>query len=289
MMTPSLQRHVESVLGARIDYTTTASGGFSPAARERIVLMDGRRAFVKAGTDADTKSWLRDEWRVYGGLSAPFVPEVLHWSSPEAVLILEDLGDCERAPPWTARAVAAVLKTLAEVSAADCPPDVPALDTSHFRGWQESLSGLDRIAALGVATPKWVHAHGPILAKAEASAVLSGDSLLHLDVRGDNLFLRSDRAVLVDWNWAQRGNAAVDRAFWAPSLQLDGGPPPERVVGHAPELAATVAGFFAFQAAQPVEQATPAIRAFQRAQLRCALPWAARALDLPLEGLVEAD
>ena len=126
------------------------------------------------------------------------------------------------------------------------------------------------------------------MARAEAAAPLTGDSLLHLDVRGDNLFLRDGRAILVDWNWAERGNAAVDRAFWAPSLQLDGGPAPERVVGHEPELAAAIAGFLAEQAAKPVELATPAIRAFQRAQLRCALPWAARALGLPLTGLFDA-
>ena len=237
--------------------------------------------------DEDTRSWLRDEWRIYGAISAPFLPEVLHWSAHEAVLILEDLGECERAPPWTDGAVTAVLTTLAEVGATPSPPDVPALDPEAFRGWQRALTCLDRIAALGVAGPEWIHTHGPLLVRAEATAPLSGDSLLHLDVRGDNLFLREGRAILVDWNWAQRVNPAVDHAFWAPSLQLDGGPPPERVVGREPELAAAVAGFFASQAALPVELATPAIRSFQRAQLRCALPWAARALGLPLEGLVD--
>jgi len=288
MLPPALQRHIEGALGSEVESTTTATGGFSPATRERILLRDGRRAFVKAGTDADTRAWLRDEWRVYGALSRPFLPEVLHWSDTEAVLVLEDLGDCERAPPWTGRAVAAVVATLAEVAATRPPPDVPALDPSPFRGWQRSLWSLQSIATLGAATPEWLQSHGPVLARAEAAARISGDSLLHCDVRGDNLFLRGGRAILVDWNWSVRGNAAVDRAFWAPSLQLDGGPPPEQVVGHEPELAAAVAGFFAYQAVQPIEQATPAIRAFQVAQLRQALPWAARALGLPLEGVTTA-
>ncbi len=72
----------------------------------------------------------------------------------------------------------------------------------------------------------------------------SGDGGDNLFLREDRVFLREDRAVLVDWNWAEIGNPAVDRAFWAPSLQFDGGPAPE-------------------------------------AQLRLALPWAARALGLP--------
>jgi hypothetical protein len=281
MLDDRLLAHVTRVLGSPIASTTTAQGGFSPATRERVVLADGTRAFVKAATNAETAGWLRDEWRVYGALEVPFLPAIRHWDAKQAVLILEDLGDCGRAPPWTPSALAAVQRTLAELAACQAPVNIPDVSPALFRGWRTVASDPAPLIRLGVAPEAWIRDALPALVAAETHAPVQGDGLLHLDLRGDNLFLRNERAVLVDWNWAARGNPALDAAFWAPSLQLDGGPPPERLVGSAPELAAAVSGFFALRAGQSVEAATPAIRAFQLAQLRLALPRAARALGLP--------
>jgi hypothetical protein len=47
-------------------------------------------------------------------------------------------------------------------------------------------------------------------------------------------------------------------------------------------LAAYVAGFFASRAGQAEIPHAPLVRQVQRQQLLTALPWAARALDLPL-------
>jgi hypothetical protein len=87
--------------------------------------------------------------------------------------------------------------------------------------------------------------------------------------------------VLVDWNHACIGNADLDLAFWLPSLHLEGGPPPEHF--GVDELAVFVAGFFAALAGLPPPPGAPTVRAFQRAQLEVALPWACAALDLPLQ------
>ncbi len=280
-MDPTLRDRIHSMLGAAVASSIPAAGGFSPATRERLVLADGRRAFVKAATDEATAGWLRDEWRVYGALQAPFLPRVMAWEPESATLLLEDLGEAERAPPWTDAAVDAVLRGLDAVAAADPPAAVPALDSRAFSGWASIEADPEPFRRLTVCTDRWLKGALPVLVEAEAKAPLAGDSLLHLDVRGDNLFLRGGSAIFVDWNWARVGNAALDRAFWAPSLALDGGPSPEQVVGHAPELAAAVAGFFAHQSGLPVADATPAIRTFQFAQLQIALPWACRALDLP--------
>jgi hypothetical protein len=88
--------------------------------------------------------------------------------------------------------------------------------------------------------------------------------------------------VLFDWNFACVGNAAFDVAFWLPSLALEGGPKPARLATPAvAELAPTVAGFFAALAPLPPPEGAPTVRAFQRAQLEVALPWAAQVLGLP--------
>jgi Ser/Thr protein kinase RdoA (MazF antagonist) len=122
----------------------------------------------------------------------------------------------------------------------------------------------------------------PSRAAAAAAAPLVGDDLVHCDVRSDNLCIRGDRAVLFDWNFACVGNAAFDVAFWLPSLALEGGPKPARLATPAvAELAPTVAGFFAALAPLPPPEGAPTVRAFQRAHLEVALPWAAQVLGLP--------
>jgi thiamine kinase-like enzyme len=118
--------------------------------------------------------------------------------------------------------------------------------------------------------------------RAEAEAPLAGDDLLHFDVRSDNLCFVGDRVVLVDWNWACRGNRTVDVASWLPSLQVEGGPPPETILPRAPGLAAAISGYFAARAGRHAETSQDrAVRALQLGQLRAALPWAVRALALP--------
>jgi hypothetical protein len=90
-----------------------------------------------------------------------------------------------------------------------------------------------------------------------------------------------ERVVLVDWNWACRGNGTVDIAAWLPSLHLEGGPLPDAMLPEPPCLAALISGYFAARAGLPVEQASIQIRALQLAQLQVALPWGVRALGLP--------
>jgi hypothetical protein len=71
-----------------------------------------------------------------------------------------------------------------------------------------------------------------------------------------------------------------DLAFWLPSLHLEGGPKPENVTAITPGVVALVAGFFAAEAGLPQIPHAPGVRDIQLRQLRVALPWAARALDL---------
>jgi aminoglycoside phosphotransferase (APT) family kinase protein len=119
------------------------------------------------------------------------------------------------------------------------------------------------------------------LIAASAEAPIAGDSLIHLDIRSDNLCFRDDRALVVDWNHATVANSDLDIAFWLPSLHSEGGPPPESVLANVPELAAWVAGFFCSRAGgDPIAEA-PHVRPLQVEQARTALPWAARSLGLP--------
>jgi Ser/Thr protein kinase RdoA (MazF antagonist) len=159
---------------------------------------------------------------------------------------------------------------------------------AQSRGARSSLSGWTRVEReselflrVGLCSAAWLGRSIHALMEAEACTVLAGEDLVHGDVRSDNLCFVGDRVVLVDWNWACRGNGIIDIAGWLPSLHLEGGPPPDTIQPAQPHLAAVISGYFAARAGLPVEQASPEIRALQRAQLQVAMAWAVRALGLP--------
>jgi thiamine kinase-like enzyme len=111
--------------------------------------------------------------------------------------------------------------------------------------------------------------------------VLRGESLTHTDVRSDNLCFVGERVVLVDWNWTRRGHPSADLAFWLPSLETEGGPPPETILPDSGSFAAVLSGYFASRAGCPIIPDAPLVRKVQLEQLLSALPWAVRALGLP--------
>jgi aminoglycoside phosphotransferase (APT) family kinase protein len=260
-----------------------AGAGYTHNERWVVELEDGRSAFVKAAVDEMTAEWLRAEQRVYAAITAEFLPRLLGWEDGELpVLLLEDLSGAEWPPPWTRQRVGAVRATLREVAETPPPPGLPSLEEQReeLAGWREVERDPAALLALGVCSREWLDEALPALLAAEDACVLEGEALLHLDVRSDNICFREGRALLVDWSWAVRGNPVFDLAAWLPSLEAEGGSPPEALLPEAPEAAAFMSGFFAARAGLPRIPTAPHVREIQLAQLRTALPWAARALGL---------
>jgi len=246
------------------------------------MLKSGHAVFIKAATDDTTAAWLRQEQRVYGQLEAPFVARRLAFiDGPRPVMVLEDLSGACWPPPWRKGQVAAVRRAMAEVAA--CKVEgLPSVDPAEFEeGWQRVAAAPDPFLSLRLVSPGWLRAALPTLIAAERSADVSGDALLHNDLRSDNLCFAGERVVLVDWNFASVGNPALDVAFWAPSLSAEGGARPEEVLPDAPEFSALVSGYFAARAGLPPIPSAPRVRHIQQVQLRAALPWVIRALGLP--------
>jgi Ser/Thr protein kinase RdoA (MazF antagonist) len=261
------------------------TGGYTAAARFTARRANGTRVFVKAATSAPTCEGLHAEWRVYASVRGPFLPAVVGFDpSPSApVLLLEDLSSAHWPPPWRSGDVEAVRRALAAIARATPPESLPEAETHYradFSGWARVAQDPAPFLSLGLASAAWLARALPTLVRAEQAAVLAGAALLHLDVRSDNIALRGGEAVLVDWNWACRGNPDLDLACWAPSLAMEGGPKPEALLPSAPELAAAVSGFFGSRAGLPPGDLPPRVRDLQRRQLLEALPWAARALGL---------
>ncbi len=283
-MQPDAVARTEHALGAVAEtWSPVASRGYALGDRWLVRLRDGRSVFAKRAIGEATAAALRLEQRVYSALDAPFLPSLLGWEDAELpLLVLEDLSGEDWPPPWTGAAIEAVLATLAEVAATPPPPGLKRLASDPPETWDAVADDPQPFLGLELCSQGWLDEALPALLAASEPGVFTGDALLHFDVRSDNLCIRGDRAVLVDWNLACVGNAAFDIAFWLPSLALEDGPEPDSVAsGDVNAFAAAVAGFFAARAGLPPPPGAPQVRGFQLAQLEVALPWAVRVLGLP--------
>jgi len=210
---PEIRAAFEERLGGRVIEAITQPTGFSPGLAARLRVEDGRRFFLKAvheTANPDTPGIHRREARVVAAMprNAP-VPTLL-WSCDEegwVALCFEDIDARHPHEPWTEHDLALVVRTLNEMAVVLTPSPFPTEETvgewfEHtINGWQLALGrGEDRLDA-------WCTKNLSALAELEAEAPLlvEGDSLLHCDVRADNLLIAQEPVYVVDWPWARLG------------------------------------------------------------------------------------
>jgi Phosphotransferase enzyme family len=287
---PEDAERARRALGAAPVAWRAVPGHGAPSTRRFVVeLPDGSSAFVKIAAFDYVAEWFRDERAAYDALQgSPFLPRLRGWDDDGVapVLAIEDLSDARWPPPWDRGAVGAVLATLEELHGAAPTAPLPTAEERQFGldGWPDVIADPTPFLSTGICSSSWLDEHLPTLAAASAAARIDGTAPLHFDVRSDNLCIRDDRAILVDWNHACLGNPLLDTAAWLPSLQAEGGPPPEAILSAGarglPEIAALLAGYFSARAGLPSIPQAPHVRTLQRQQAATALPWAARLLGL---------
>jgi aminoglycoside phosphotransferase (APT) family kinase protein len=289
---------VEERLGSAVVAAVTQPGGFSPGVAARLQTAHGERVFVKAvgpEPNPDSAACHRREARIVRSLpvTAP-IPRLI-WSHDEGedgwvALAFEDLEARHPAQPWRGDELDRVLTALAGMSAALTPSPVLLAEAgSAVDELAENLCGWRALQAERPASlDDWSARHLDALADLEGKApeAAAGDSLLHFDIRADNLLLTPERVYVVDWALACVGAAWIDVAFFAPSVTMQGGPPPEALLDRCstcqtadPEavtaVVAAIAGFFTHRALQPPPPGLPTLRAFQAAQGVVARRWVA--------------
>lgn len=286
-------------MGADVTTAQPVSGGYTPAQRWVLTLADGRRVFAKFGADTATSmvaTWLRQERRAYEDIRAPYMANAFGWDDDgeTPLLLLEDLSGAVWPPPWTSERIATVRATLAEVARTPVPgwaDELEARERTHLSGWLRVEADPVPFLSLGLCDAAWLDRALPALIASGASARLSGESLVHLDVRSDNLCFVVEDGIeivkLIDWNWCGRGSADLDLAFWLPSVHAEGGPPAWELVDDSRGLAALISGYFAAGAGLPPGGAGIRGRQLQLTQLRSALPWTIRELSLPMPAQLE--
>jgi hypothetical protein len=258
-------------------------GGYTPAARY-VVEAGSSRAFVKVATTLGTAMSLRREGHAYAVIQPDFRPRLLGWQDDETqpILVIEDLSAAAWPPPWRDEQVADALARIRALHASSA--DLPTYADRHGGrepGWDSVANEPGPFLDLGLVTRDWLTRTLPALVEAEQACSIEGDAVTHWDIRSDNMVFTADGLKLIDWSETCLANPDPDLGFWLPSLRFEGGPPPEAVLPHAPEVAAWVSGFFAARAGLPDIPDAPFVRRVQREQLSMALPWVQRALGLP--------
>jgi aminoglycoside phosphotransferase (APT) family kinase protein len=287
---------IERVCGARVAHASTQAGGFSPGVAVRVRCTDGTRWFVKAASaelNPDAPRLHRQEARVLAGLdhliAARRLPVPRLRGIAEAgtwfALVIEDVEGRQPALPWQDGELDLVLAALDSLASALTPAPVTVPDAGEylgtdFTGWRTlAQTGDDRI-------DPWSRAHLPELAALEATWAdhATGSTLLHADIRADNLLLSGDGVIIVDWPHACRGAAFTDLVFFAPSVAMQGGPGPAALLARSqagrtasPEAVAAVvcalAGYFTEHSLRPAPPGLPTVRDFQAAQGEVTRRW----------------
>ncbi|HEY2443605.1 MAG TPA: phosphotransferase, partial [Streptosporangiaceae bacterium] len=179
---------------------------------------------------------------------------------------------------------AVVVRALRALAAAltPCPvPDLPAAAESFandFAGWRRI-----KVDPPGTLDP-WAAARLELLCELADGglAALVGDTVVHNDIRADNLLIRPDgTVVVVDWPWASRGPAWLDTLLLAANVRLHGGHDADALLdahttAGSAQLTAVIAGlagYFTDVARRPPQPGMPTVRALQRDYARTLLPW----------------
>ncbi len=278
---------IERRVGSAVVGAESKAGGFSPALASVLQFGDGSSLFVKAvGPEINPDSPVsRYRWGFDEGPDG--------W----VVLAFDVIAGRQPATPWIAGELELVFESMVRLAESLTPSPVSAASIGRTDAtW--GLLGQEKWRRFGTEFPElldsWTERNLDRLIALESAAAewCAGESLIHCDLRSDNLLITGDEVVVVDWPHARVGPAWIDPIAMAPSVTLEGGPDPESYLMRFPSardanpraidsFIAVVTGFFLHNGAQPDPPGLPTLRAFQRAQGEVALTWLKSRLPSP--------
>jgi hypothetical protein len=284
---------IEDHFGSEVVRATTQPGGFSPGVAARLALKNGRNVFVKAvGANPNPHSpeMHRREATVAANLPEVAATPRLLWTYDDGdwvALVFEDVeGDPPRLP-WKADELSRVLDAVTQLALAltPSPIDAPMIEerlAEPFTGWRTLAQETELRERLEANIAR--HVDRLVDIEAEWPKASRGETLVHCDIRADNILIAADRVVVVDWPHASIGAAWLDFAFMLPSIGMQGGPRPWGIFdGHELSSAAdshdvnavlsALSGYFMHGSVLPPPPGIPSLRQFQRFQGDETIEW----------------
>lgn len=243
---------------------------------------------VSESANPDSHHIYRQEAKVVAELPASALVPRFRWLYDHrgwVALCFDDVDGRHPHDPWTEADLELVTRALKGMSTALTPSPIEVDETAAdafagvLHGWVIALErgetrldpwalrNLKRLAHLELGTP----------------SLVAGDTLVHFDLRADNILISGDQVYVVDWPAARIGAPWVDWIAMAPSVEMQGGPRCEdflkrfdlRGVPAASVTAAicSIAGYFCIHSLDPPPPGIPTVRAFQAAQGVVTLRW----------------
>ena len=288
---PHLPAHVRSLVesrcGSPVVTAVSQTAGFTPGFASVLTCEDGTRHFVKAASVRAQRPFAqayREEARKLAVLPAEAPAPRLLWTSDSDDWVVLGLEHVEaRAPrrPWRVGDLDAALDMLESAADLLTPPpagmpldsfaedfaDVPAY-WEDVRRLRPALPHLDEAAALA----------------SRVGEVSGGSTLVHTDVRDDNILLTPDgSALLCDWNFPCVGAAWLDTLFLmvgprGDGLDVEAVLAERRLTRDVPAesvdvVLAMLVGYFFRQCEEPVPPTSPHVREVQRWQGEVCWDW----------------
>jgi aminoglycoside phosphotransferase (APT) family kinase protein len=216
-----------------------------------------------------------------------------HENEGWVALVFEDVEG--RAPeiPWDPDELNRVIEAIKSLSDSLTPTTVaaPPIAEAHadtFTGWRALTESED----LQTNLDPWARDNLAFLISLEENweTAASGETLVHADIRADNIILTDDHVVFVDWPHACIGAKWLDLFFLLPSVAMQGGPDPWDIFDEHPlatdaphtdvvTMIAALAGYFIQRSLLTPPPGIPRVREFQRLQGEETLAWLRRRLD----------
>lgn len=299
---PHLRSLIETGLGAPVIADHPQTGGYSPGVASRLDLADGRTVFAKAVSDAQnpqSPALYRREITAMRTLPPQAPAPRLVWDVDDGhwvVLVLEWIEGRHPYEPWTADDLGQVVTALDNLAVALTPSPVGVISAVEdlapdYGCWTALASRPEGAAGLS----PWARQHLGLLAELESgwAAVVRGDTLLHTDLRADNLLLTAHGTVLLDWAYTVQGAPWLDLALLLPSVAATtpGLDPHQVWEGSAtttgvPErdllaVLAAQAGMLLTRSLEPAPPGIPGLREHQQAKGDATLEWLRTRLDGP--------
>ena len=285
-----LPPHVRAVVAERCGSPVVAAAsqraGFTPGFASVLTCEDGSRHFVKAASVKAQRAFAeayREEARKLRALpNAAPAPRLL-WTHEDdwVVLGLEYVEARQPQRPWRAEDLDACLDMLTAM-AGDLTPAPDGLELEDFA--TELAEWPTYWEHMRASYPDLAHLEEAAALAARFAEVTGGSTVVHVDVRDDNILLASDgRVLLCDWNWPLRGAAWIDTVFLLIGPRGDGldvdaalarSPLTAEVPAeHVDILLALAVGYFFRHADLPVPSSSPWVRAVQHWQGEVVWDW----------------
>jgi aminoglycoside phosphotransferase (APT) family kinase protein len=282
---PQVRALIERRCGSTVVEAESQGGGFTPGFASVLIGEDGSRHFVKAASSVAQRAFAdsyREEARKLQEIPATVPAPRLLWieDGDWVVLGLEYVEGRAPSRPWEADELDACLDAL-EVVADELTPvpeglhlDALAVELADWPACWDSVP--DRATR--------PHADEAAALAATFADVTGGETVVHTDIRDDNVLLTDDgRALFCDWNWPVVGAAWLDSLMLLISPRGDG-LDVERVMAerrllrdvpadHVDRVLALLAGYFLSKGAEQVPSTSPHLRDAQRWQGEVVWDW----------------